>query len=132
MTYKTQCICQVPLWEEKLKLFPSFKHLCDCKGTKETEHNLSLDTYDGEFVPVIVWAEEEDSHTDIDDYQDDIYVKFTCECGDTIYFSEFGVSHVCSCGRVYELIGQVLKNDTHKDDAEYWDKIKTEKYMMFE
>lgn len=132
MKYKTQCICQHPDWNSKLTSQPvSLRWMCECHGSKEEERELRLDEYDGDFVPVVQWAEKEGESTDIEDYYDDIYVRFVCSCGDEISLNEFGDDTVCSCGRVYRLTGEIQKNDTHKSDTEYWDKVKKEKYIRF-
>lgn len=136
MKYKTQCICQIPDWEEQSQLFPSIRYSHDhgysgCNGTGEVEYDLdNLDEIDGEFSNVVVWSENKDDEIDIGEYDEDIIVRFTCNCGNEMFFSEGGNS-VCSCGRVYRLNVYLEKNNTHKGDMEYWDKIKASKYKRF-
>jgi len=139
MKYKTQCICQMPNWEEQSKLLPSIRESHDrgyggCNGTGEIEYPLSYglrqSKIDGEFTDVVAWADPEDDPTDIDSYDSDIWVYFKCSCGDEISFSSYGID-VCSCGRVYQLDVILTKNDTHKGDMEYWEKIKKSKYERY-
>ena len=131
MKYKTQCMCRHPAYY-KDTILHRLHDLDPCDENHEVERELSLDLYDGEFSEAIIWADDPNSE-DLSEYKSDIYVGFKCSCGDEISLSEFGYSDkVCSCGRVYRLSCAIEKNDTHKNDMEYWDKIKKEQYKRYD
>ena len=138
MTYKTQCPCQMPGFEKQVNeiFHGDSRSLCKCNGTKEVELDLTLNFPD--FTPAMVsnylsddmW-EDAKSKDELDARitDEELYSVIECSCGDRLYLG--GDASVCKCGRVYKLEVNILKDDTHRNDDKYWEKIKKEKYVRY-
>ena len=138
MKYKTQCICQHPNWNKDHNYY-EYHDKYDAKEhdeNKDIERDLTLDIPDFETAHVYNYLSDEhwdeiknDVNVDgrITD-QEEVFYWITCTCGDKLVLSD---NVVCSCGRIWKVEVKVLKDDTHKDDMEYWDKIKASKYKRF-
>ena len=92
--------------------FIEYPSLCPwCRGKLEYDVSVSLYNYEGEFAKVD-WEQ-------IDNYYDDIYVHFKCECGDEISLNEGGDTEACSCGRIYRLYMSVKVDETHIGEIDW-------------
>lgn len=128
MRYKSKCVCQT---EEDRDSFIFANGVCwMCHGKGESEYDLSLEDakLDGEFSPARFYSESPEEPTDASISYEDISVLIKCSCGDEVFFGDMYNTKVCSCVRIYNIDVVISKDDIHKGDMEYWDKIKKEKY----
>src|SRR3990167_1137167 len=104
---KVPCSCTIEgyidIIRPDLKEYP---YLCAfCRGSKEVEYDVDFEYYEGQFEGVD-WEK-------INDYYEDVYSDFKCQCGDKISMSEGGTTKACECGRVYRLSLSIEVDETH-------------------
>ena len=128
MRYKKRCVCQTTDDKESFIFWNNVCWMCHGKG--ESEYDLTLEDakLDGEFFPARFYSESPEEPTDAELVYDDISVSIRCSCGDEIFFGDMYNTKVCSCGRIYNIDVVISKDDTHKGDMEYWDKVKSGLY----
>jgi hypothetical protein len=104
MTMKKMVKCQYHGDGIMASLHPSwtnFPYLCiQCHGKLEYESEVILYYYGGDFRSVD-WEK-------INNYSDDVWVSFNCDCGDEINLHEGGDTRVCKCGKIYRLSLDIL------------------------
>jgi len=109
---KVPCSCTIEgyidIIRPDLKEYP---YLCAfCRGSKEVEYSVDFDHYEGQFEDVD-WEK-------IDEYQDDLYAAFKCQCGDEMSLHEGGSTKACKCGRVYRMYVSIKVDKTHLGDPQ--------------
>ena len=133
MRYKTKCICQIdPNYKERHKVsFAGNEWIppCSwCSDTGEKEFDLSITRSEMSYPePTVFWSESPDDPVDATLEWDELLANIKCSCGDDIFLQGDGDAIVCSCGRVYYLQANVLKDDTYRGDDEYWEKERIKK-----
>jgi hypothetical protein len=88
-----------------------FPRLCPmCHGTMEVEYDVSFDDFDGDFLEV--------KYEEVTDYDEELYLRFKCSCGDELSFSGDDTK-VCKCGKIYRVCIELSVDKWHVGDIDW-------------